>query len=79
MILNALSRAGLLEQASAHWLRHSAGSHMADRQVDLRLLRDNVGHALLTTTSLYYRQKVFMHSLGYRSLIAKDSGHRNST
>jgi hypothetical protein len=28
---------------------------------------------------IYYRQKVFMHSLGYRSLIATDSAHRNST
>ncbi|OUL80925.1 tyrosine-type recombinase/integrase, partial [Paraburkholderia hospita] len=47
------ARADLLGQASAHWLRHSAGSHMADNQVDLRLVRDNLGHAALTTTSLY--------------------------
>ncbi|MFM0006222.1 tyrosine-type recombinase/integrase [Paraburkholderia dipogonis] len=47
------ARADQLEQASAHWLRHSAGSHMADRQVDLRLVRDNLGHASLTTTSQY--------------------------
>jgi site-specific recombinase XerD len=46
-------RADQLEQASAHWLRHSAGSHMADQQVDLRLVRDNFGHASLTTTSQY--------------------------
>ncbi len=47
------ARADLLEKASAHWLRHSAGSHMADKRVDLRLVRDNLGHASLTTTSLY--------------------------
>jgi integrase/recombinase XerD len=46
-------RVARLEQASAHWLRHSAGSHMADQQVDLRLVRDNLGHASLTTTSQY--------------------------
>jgi integrase/recombinase XerD len=46
-------RADQLDQASAHWLRHSAGSHMADQQVDLRLVRDNLGHASLTTTSQY--------------------------
>jgi integrase/recombinase XerD len=46
-------RADQLRQASAHWLRHSAGSHMADQQVDLRLVRDNLGHASLTTTSQY--------------------------
>lgn len=47
------ARAAQLERASAHWLRHSAGSHMADGDVDLRLIRDNLGHASLTTTSLY--------------------------
>jgi site-specific recombinase XerD len=46
-------RAAQLERASAHWLRHSAGSHMADGNLDLRLVRDNLGHASLTTTSLY--------------------------
>ena len=50
---SAAARVDILEQASAHWLRHSAGSHMADQQVDLRLVRDNLGHASLTTTSLY--------------------------
>ncbi|MCG5076828.1 tyrosine-type recombinase/integrase [Paraburkholderia tagetis] len=47
------ARAARLESASAHWLRHSAGSHMADGDVDLRLVRDNLGHASLSTTSLY--------------------------
>ncbi|MGF6870827.1 site-specific recombinase XerD [Paraburkholderia sp. MM5477-R1] len=42
-----------LAQASAHCLRHSAGSHMADQQLNLRLVRDNLGHASLTTTSQY--------------------------
>jgi integrase/recombinase XerD len=45
--------ADLLEQASAHWLRHTAGSRMADGQLDLRYVRDNLGHANLTTTSHY--------------------------
>lgn len=46
-------RADLLERASAHWLRHTAGSHMADQQIDLRLIRDNLGHESLSTTSQY--------------------------
>ncbi|MDH6147577.1 integrase/recombinase XerD [Paraburkholderia sp. WSM4179] len=46
-----VSRADLLQAASAHWLRHTAGSHMADQKVDLRLVRDNLGHASLSTTS----------------------------
>ncbi|KVP53363.1 integrase [Burkholderia ubonensis] len=46
-------QARVLEQASAHWLRHSAGSHMADGRLDLRIVRDNLGHVSLTTTSQY--------------------------
>ena len=42
-----------LMQASAHWLRHTAGSHMANSEVDLRHVRDNLGHESLTTTSVY--------------------------
>lgn len=42
-----------LRRASAHWLRHTAGSRMADAQMDLRHVRDNLGHESLTTTSIY--------------------------
>jgi site-specific recombinase XerD len=47
------AHAQLMEQASAHWLRHTAGSHMANNQVDLRHVRDNLGHESLQTTSGY--------------------------
>ncbi|WP_224082662.1 tyrosine-type recombinase/integrase [Cupriavidus laharis] len=47
------AQAELLASASAHWLRHTAGSHMSDRQVDLRHVRDNFGHASIATTSIY--------------------------
>jgi len=43
----------VLASASAHWLRHTAGSHMTDRQVDLRFVRENFGHASISTTSAY--------------------------
>jgi site-specific recombinase XerD len=42
-----------LEQASAHWLRHTAGSHIANSNVDLRHVRDNLGHESISTTSGY--------------------------
>lgn len=42
-----------LDHASAHWLRHTAASHMADSGMDLHSVRDNLGHSSLTTTSLY--------------------------
>jgi integrase/recombinase XerD len=47
------SRAEQLSRASAHWLRHTAGSHMADGAIDLRHVRDNLGHESLKTTSQY--------------------------
>ena len=42
-----------LRQASAHWLRHTTGSRMMDGQVDLRYVRDNLGHESISTTSQY--------------------------
>jgi len=42
-----------LRQASAHWLRHTTGSRMMDCQVDLRYVRDNLGHESISTTSQY--------------------------
>ncbi|WP_090811891.1 tyrosine-type recombinase/integrase [Paraburkholderia tuberum] len=47
------AQADLLEQASALWLRHTAGSHMADGGADLRTVRDNLRHASLTSTNIY--------------------------
>ncbi|MDX2218271.1 MAG: tyrosine-type recombinase/integrase [Burkholderiales bacterium] len=43
----------LLRKASAHWLRHTSGSTMADGELDLRFVRDNLGHESLATTSDY--------------------------
>ncbi|WP_082855028.1 tyrosine-type recombinase/integrase [Paraburkholderia phytofirmans] len=64
-----------LERASAHWLRHTAGSRMADGGVDLRLIRDNLGHVSLNTTSIYlhaedderHRQTVSRHQLDWKA------------
>jgi len=52
-------------EASAHWLRHTAGSHMANNDVDLRHVRDNLGHESISTTSNY------LHS-------ADDARHRET-
>lgn len=50
---NFESIAARVETASAHWLRHTAGSHMANSDVDLRHIRDNLGHESIATTSGY--------------------------
>ena len=44
--------ADLVEDASAHWMRHTAGSNMADT-MDLRHVRDNLGHSSISTTNTY--------------------------
>lgn len=45
--------AARVTSASAHWLRHTAGSHMANNDVDLRHVRDNLGHESISTTNTY--------------------------
>lgn len=45
--------AAKLDMASAHWLRHSRGSHLAAAGVQLNSIRELLGHASLTTTSIY--------------------------
>ena len=42
-----------IEQASTHWLRHTAGTHMTDAGLDVKVVRDNFGHATISTTSIY--------------------------
>jgi site-specific recombinase XerD len=69
-------RAAELDRASAHWLRHTAGSRMADGGIDLRAIRDNLGHVSLNTTSIYlheenderHRQTVDRHRIEWEPL-----------
>lgn len=42
-----------LEQASAHWLRHSGASHLLLAGADLVQVRDQLGHASVATTNTY--------------------------
>lgn len=44
--------ASQVESASAHWMRHTAGTNMADG-MDLRNVRDNLGHSSISTTNTY--------------------------
>ncbi|CAE6806310.1 tyrosine-type recombinase/integrase [Paraburkholderia nemoris] len=75
-------RAGELDRASAHWLRHTSGSHQADGGVDLRTVRDNLGHVSLSTTSLYlheeedkrHRETVKRHRMNWETPPAAEPG-----
>jgi integrase/recombinase XerD len=46
-------RVDRLEAASAHWLRHTAGSNMTSGNMDIRHIRDNLGHESIVTTNNY--------------------------
>jgi len=39
--------------ASTHWLRHTHGSLAVDRNIPLTMIRDNLGHSNIATTSNY--------------------------
>lgn len=67
---NCDSMADRILIASAHWLRHTAGSHMANNEVDLRHVRDNLGHESLNTTSNY------LHSTDDARHIETESRHK---
>lgn len=47
------ARASEIEKASAHWMRHTAASNMTGEDMDLRHVRDNLGHGSIATTSNY--------------------------
>lgn len=42
-----------ISQASTHWLRHTAGTHMVEKNIDILHVRDTLGHQSLTTTNRY--------------------------
>ena len=49
----AAAAAGLSEDISAHWLRHSNATHAADAGCPIHVIRDNHGHSSLAVTSGY--------------------------
>ncbi len=49
--------AGITNEASAHWLRHSHASHSLDRGATLVSVRDTLGHASIATTNKYLHSK----------------------
>jgi len=45
--------AAQLAQASAHWLRHTAGAHALARGMSRKAVQQQLGHASITTTAAY--------------------------
>lgn len=46
-------RARALSTATTHWLRHSMATHKVNHGVDLRVMKDVLGHESLSTTMIY--------------------------
>jgi len=42
-----------LSMASTHWLRHTHGTHAVNMDIPLTIVRDNLGHTNISTTSQY--------------------------
>ncbi len=53
VVKSAAERAGIGRPVTAHRLRHSFATHLMDSGVDLRIIQSNLGHANITTTTLY--------------------------
>ena len=65
-------RASYLRQASAHWLRHTFGTHATEDGIDIRHLKRVLRHSRMETTEIYMHEKdeilhdqVSKHRLGY--------------
>jgi site-specific recombinase XerD len=52
-IKQAVSKAGLLKRVSSHTFRHSYATHLLQSGVDLRSIKELLGHKSVETTMVY--------------------------
>jgi site-specific recombinase XerD len=53
IVYRARHKASLDRKASPHWLRHSHATHALDHGAPIHLVQQTLGHANISTTSVY--------------------------
>jgi len=64
----ALKESGIYKNASVHTLRHSYATHLLEKNVNLRLIQQYLGHRSPRTTAIYTHLTQTAYSAGYKAI-----------